>query len=106
MVASHKTPHPRPLPVGEGERHQGQCRVWKKPTLVREGRGDVASDDTRLRTHVVWCDSDRRQQAGIPRPAILGTKASHRLLGFIGIGQDAVIVQVPCRHFDGDITYE
>jgi hypothetical protein len=24
MVASHKTPHPRPLPEGEGERYQGR----------------------------------------------------------------------------------
>ena len=51
-------------------------------------------------------DLDRGQQASIPRPMILGTEASHRLFGLIGIGQDAVIVQVACRLFDGDITDE
>jgi hypothetical protein len=34
----------------------------------------------------------RGQQASIPRPTIFGAEASDRLLGLVGIGQDAVIL--------------
>jgi hypothetical protein len=37
---------------------------------------------------------------------VLGAEAGHRLLSLVGIGQDAVIVQVACRHLNGDIPNE